>query len=201
MMSKYLLEDDENISREKRFSVATQPSDTEKPTFQRRFGQNIVFFWHKNEPLCSLGPHRKIFAISITIFILIGILVYFLMATTQSATIQIIFILLIIFEALTYLYTGLKNPGIYTAKSYNEVTMEDYRLNQNFCPKCRILRDIKTYHCLDCDVCIKGYDHHCPWTGKCIGSGNLYPFYAFLFSTAIYFTFFILFILSAVTSS
>ena len=23
-------------------------------------------------------------------------------------------------------------------------------------------------------------DHHCPWTGKCIGAGNLLYFYAFL---------------------
>jgi hypothetical protein len=27
---------------------------------------------------------------------------------------------------------------------------------------------------------IIGYDHHCPFTSKCIGSGNLCPFYVFL---------------------
>ncbi len=32
-----------------------------------------------------------------------------------------------------------------------------------------------------CETCIAGYDHHCPWTGKCIGKGNLQEFYNFLF--------------------
>ena len=26
-------------------------------------------------------------------------------------------------------------------------------------------------------------DHHCPWTGKCIGKRNLWMFYAFLVTT------------------
>lgn len=37
----------------------------------------------------------------------------------------------------------------------------------------------RSRHCSDCDVCIKGYDHHCPWTSKCIGENNLWKFYAF----------------------
>ena len=43
------------------------------------------------------------------------------------------------------------------------------------------------YHCDDCDVCIEEYDHHCPWTSKCIGRGNLIPFYVFVGSTLILF--------------
>lgn len=34
---------------------------------------------------------------------------------------------------------------------------------------------------MDCRVCIEGYDHHCPWTGKCVGKGNVRYFYAWLF--------------------
>ena len=33
---------------------------------------------------------------------------------------------------------------------------------------------------LCCDVCIEGYDHHCPWTGKCIGKGNYNNFVTFI---------------------
>jgi hypothetical protein len=43
--------------------------------------------------------------------------------------------------------------------------------------------DSKTNHCDDCNVCIEGYDHHCPWTSKCIGKGNIKSFYVFVTST------------------
>jgi hypothetical protein len=33
---------------------------------------------------------------------------------------------------------------------------------------------------MDCRVCIEEYDHHCPWTGKCVGKGNVRYFYAWL---------------------
>ena len=52
-------------------------------------------------------------------------------------------------------------------------------------------RDSDSYHCSDCDVCIDGYDHHCPWTGKCIGKGNKLPFMAFIIHTCFFFNFLI----------
>lgn len=33
------------------------------------------------------------------------------------------------------------------------------------------------YHCIDCQVCVEGYDHHCMMYGKCIAKGNLPYFY------------------------
>lgn len=46
-----------------------------------------------------------------------------------------------------------------------------------YCEKCNIevTRDME--HCEDCQVCISGMDHHCVFFSKCIGSGNVYPFY------------------------
>ena len=43
-----------------------------------------------------------------------------------------------------------------------------------------------SYHCRDCGVCIKGYDHHCPWVSKCIGHRNLKSFYAFVGATPLF---------------
>jgi hypothetical protein len=34
-----------------------------------------------------------------------------------------------------------------------------------------------------CNVCIAGYDHHCPWVGKCVGRDNISAFYYFLIAT------------------
>jgi hypothetical protein len=45
------------------------------------------------------------------------------------------------------------------------------------CSRCSIYRSPHTVHCLMCDVCIAGLDHHCPWVGKCIGASTLRYFY------------------------
>lgn len=34
----------------------------------------------------------------------------------------------------------------------------------------------ETFHCHECEICVQGYDHHCPWIGKCIGKGNFRVF-------------------------
>ena len=34
-----------------------------------------------------------------------------------------------------------------------------------------------TVHCEDCKVCIEDYDHHCVFFSKCIGGGNIIPFW------------------------
>jgi len=34
-------------------------------------------------------------------------------------------------------------------------------------------------HCPECNVCVEGYDHHCPWMGTCIGKKNFTSFMVF----------------------
>lgn len=48
------------------------------------------------------------------------------------------------------------------------------------CSKCDVIQPKDCAHCSFCKVCIRGYDHHCPWMGKCIGSGNLCKFWTFI---------------------
>ena len=45
-----------------------------------------------------------------------------------------------------------------------------------------INKERKTTHCYDCDICIEKHDHHCPWTGKCIGDKNIISYYIFVVS-------------------
>lgn len=58
------------------------------------------------------------------------------------------------------------------------------------CGICQHSRPVSASHCYDCGVCVDKLDHHCPWTGKCIGKKNLSPFYSFLWSL----TFLIIFV-------
>ncbi|POM76112.1 Transmembrane protein [Phytophthora palmivora] len=68
---------------------------------------------------------------------------------------------------------------------------------RRYCDICSIEQDRTTDHCEDCGVCVAGYDHHCPWMGKCIGRGNMHAFKMFNVSWVIYVCF-VLFI--AITS-
>ena len=54
------------------------------------------------------------------------------------------------------------------------------------CSQCNVLRLYGTSHCTICNACCVGLDHHCPWTGKCIGKGNLTPFFVFVYSLGIH---------------
>jgi len=167
-------------------SITTDASSTaEQP--QRHFGDNTVFWFYKGEPLITLGPHFGIFMMCFLAFELLGFVVYYFCASHQSLVFRIVYKALIVLEAITYLWTALKNPGIITAKDFDDPSIMENSKFKRFCKKCSILRVKNVFHCPDCDVCIREYDHHCPWTGKCIGAGNLYAFYAFLIVTLVYF--------------
>ncbi len=93
---------------------------------------------------------------------------------------------------ISYLITVLINPGIpnrdfyyntYENKNKEKTTSGLVKCNKcNICtPKCFDL-----HHCEVCNVCVMQYDHHCPWTGKCIGKYNIISFYFFIFFLFVY---------------
>ena len=70
--------------------------------------------------------------------------------------------------------TACSDPGIV----YRELGSDD--VARRFCSRCDFERPIEARHCYDCDLCVRDLDHHCPWTGKCIGAKTIRNFYAFL---------------------
>lgn len=53
-------------------------------------------------------------------------------------------------------------------------------MKTDYCSECDCWRERDTFHCEECEVCIKKYDHHCIFFGKCIGGGNIVAFYTTL---------------------
>jgi len=49
-----------------------------------------------------------------------------------------------------------------------------------YCYTCNFYREPRTVHCRFCNNCVDEFDHHCPWTGTCIGKRNYKFFYMFL---------------------
>ena len=91
------------------------------------------------------------------------------------------------------LRTFLGDPGIpediFLRYSDPSVSLEDDHTDEeednigitpptaDWCSKCLVPKDKNQVHCSICNVCIKDYDHHCVFFGKCIGGGNIQSFY------------------------
>lgn len=87
---------------------------------------------------------------------------------------------------ISYCLTASLNPGIpgreYYFKTFLKNNPDIPRNSLVKCSKCNIVvpKNFRLSHCNICEVCVTRHDHHCPWTGKCIGEKNLTPFYIFL---------------------
>lgn len=119
------------------------------------------------------------------------IAVCFSLLRSNYLIIKIIFILSYLTFIISYIYTVLINPGIPVKQSYlgyyKNKKIGDKKYWQK-CSKCNILipKKYKVVHCEICQVCVREQDHHCPWTGKCIGKYNLISFHIFVNSLLIY---------------
>ena len=152
----------------------------------------FIFFDRYNNPLFIIGPQWPMIIfvdsiiLSLMLFLYIKFWKYLCFATRLFGSINF-------WTAfLSYTYTSIINPG-YPKNTIGRnfgIPKNDYY----FCDYCRFYLRKTSYgsHCDLCDICIEKYDHHCVWTGHCIGKNNKITFYIFvpsIFVLLFYFAF------------
>lgn len=182
---------DMSIDKENPITIDQYKSQYDDQPF--RLGNTYAFCWIQGRPLFVLGPHWPFFVCFSSTIFTIGFIYFYYLWDIIHPVVRNVGLVIFVFQTISYAYTSLINPGIPHKKSLigknGEIQLKDFRI----CEFCSLIMnmDIDTTHCEDCNICIEGHDHHCPWTSKCVGKRNLWSFYGFVIGTLCLFGFFI----------
>ena len=165
------------------------------------YGNYKIFTYDKNgDPLFLIGPDYAYFS-----FLFILNFIYFVFLSglfiylTTSFILSFFGIILNLIQITFFIICGTKNPGLPKREIQNENLLYKYPSQYERCPSCHFIIDKSKHfvHCYTCGCCCEGYDHHCPWTSKCIGKGNIFYFNGMLFMICIIFIYVIIAIILA----
>ena len=153
------------------------------------YGRYKIFSYDsKGDPLFLVGPDYNFF-----IIILITNLIYFLflsilLLSFSKFYIAIIGVLLNIIQFGFTIICGFLNPGL-PKKEIQDESLLSNSIRYVRCHRCFFIIDKSKHyvHCERCQCCCEGFDHHCPWTSKCIGRGNIFYFYGMIVMVSIVF--------------
>ena len=178
-------ENNNNITNNEQGTIYSVNSDQIRPILSKylysKLGNCHSFFADDlGNPLFIIGPHWPLFLTVILLISIFFIVVEILFKKILSTYMNLLGFFVYILFLISFIYTGIINPG-YPKHDEDSLNNKNQR-NNKFCEVCKIWvnTNIKTKHCNFCNICVEKMDHHCPWTGKCIGKRNLFPFYIFI---------------------
>ena len=147
-------------------------------------GRTLFVFLDKYEnPLLIIGPHWPLYICFCGIISIIMLTVYITIWKDIGLVMRIIGSICYWTYFISYSHCSLYNPGY--PKNDMGRNFGFPREEYYFCNLCQFYVKNSNYvsHCTDCDICIENHDHHCPWTGHCIGKNNYISFYIFIGSS------------------
>ena len=158
------------------------------------YGRYKIFSYDsKGDPLFLIGPDYTFFIIILIINLVYFFFLSILLLSFAKFYIAIIGVILNIIQFGSTIICGIINPGL-PKKELQDISLLN---NSNRYVRCNlcffIIDNSKNYvHCEICQCCCEGYDHHCPWTSKCVGKGNIFYFNTTLTLVSIVFFYLIL---------
>ena len=164
-----------------------------KTFFYKKIGNTHTFFGDiYGNPKLIIGPHYPLYLIVTSIFSLGTYFIYAYLGSYINNYIKFFGIIIYLIFFISYTYTATINPG-FPKHDIDSITGEP-RKKFYYCNVCKIWANLekKTQHCPECNICIEGNDHHCPWTGKCIGRRNQKSFVVFVISVFLLFAYLLL---------
>lgn len=199
------IDNNENSTRQdnRPVLILTTKQDMEKTKLTEdikriNYGNMNCCLFYKNDPLIAIGPNYFYFIILTLVLFSIHSSIFLLLQKRILKILRYTGHIIYLIQVFSYTFTTLKNPGIPSFNNQNYARNETINGSCKYktyshCSMCNsyvpVDSDEITFHCADCDVCIEGYDHHCVWTSKCVGKGNLKIFYLFAISTLTYIIF------------
>ena len=180
------LKKEENIEKNNttKENINLPNTNSENKIFENYGNIRILKYDKNNEPWLVLGPDYIYFFILIFLNLLIIIFFAIVHYCYSSFLVRFFGMLLSILQLSIYIYCSLKNPG-YPKKAFqNPSLLKEPGGFYRKCRECGIIVDLRKLpaHCNYCKICCEGFDHHCSWSTKCIGSGNNFEFRLFLIS-------------------
>ncbi|TYZ58077.1 hypothetical protein PybrP1_006043 [[Pythium] brassicae (nom. inval.)] len=133
---------------------------------------HFPLMWH-------IGPNWL--CMLVTYAISLGPLAFFFMKDDVVLALRVALLVSVVATTCAFTMVACSDPGVVFESCEPPATLQvgDAELGV-ICAQCQIRRPYDASHCSDCGVCIAQLDHHCPWTGKCIGGRTLRWFYVFL---------------------
>eukprot|EP01059_Diplonema_ambulator_P021129 TRINITY_DN3514_c2_g1_i4.p1 TRINITY_DN3514_c2_g1~~TRINITY_DN3514_c2_g1_i4.p1 ORF type:complete len:337 (+),score=53.80 TRINITY_DN3514_c2_g1_i4:319-1329(+) len=120
--------------------------------------------------MCFAGPDHN--TCSVSYFLIIILTVLFVVQASFYESVVCVAGAVVSLILLTV--TGSMDPGV--------VVRGQGAAEGVWCSTCCHRRPARASHCLYCNNCVLRFDHHCPWTGTCIGLRNYKYFILFVAS-------------------
>lgn len=174
-------------------------------TWPRMVGKSILCYGRRKSYFpfqCLVGPDWMIVVFVYMLIVSINVVILYISSPLGWPPILIGAVGAVVL-LVCYTVTVCSDPGIVYKNDHGAV-VENEALNQDVesqqaamlhpngrngavnpaglmeCGQCQFHRPTTARHCHYCGVCVDDLDHHCPWSGKCIGKRNIKAFYAFM---------------------